>query len=78
MRRGAEWGGFGMGDDLCDELRPQLLGQVVAHTGKHDETRPGHRPRCRPATVDLDERIIRAVEHKGRNCQRAQARRTVR
>ena len=41
---GAELGGLGMGDGLSDELRPQLLGQVVAHAREHDETRPGTAP----------------------------------
>ena len=78
MSRAAELDGRGMGDDLSHKLRPQLLGQVVAHTREHHETRPRHRAGCRPTTVHPNERIIRAVEHKGRDCHRTQARRTVR
>ena len=66
-----------MCDNLSHELRPQLLGQVVAHTREHHETRPRHCAGCRPTAVHLNERILRAVEHKGRDFQLAQARRTV-
>ena len=47
-----------MGDDLSDELRPQLLGQVVAHTREHDETRLGHRIVGTVRAFDIEEAIL--------------------
>jgi hypothetical protein len=66
-----------MGDDLVHQQRPQPLGQVVAHTRKHDETPSRHRLCRRPTTIQLDERIVLAMKHKGGNRQLAQAPRTV-
>jgi hypothetical protein len=55
----------GKGPDLLEHGRPELPGQVMAHAGIGDQACAGDGSRSRLSGLELDDRVVLAVQDEG-------------
>src|ERR1700758_3011525 len=65
MSAGLPWFHSSDRADLVNDLRPEFLGQVVAHAGVGDEPRAGDARGRVPAALHLDQRVVFAGDDQG-------------